>query len=127
MSVMATFSRALLASARMISFTVSTQPPQQVPAPVRIPTSDALLAPLRTALRIARSETPLQWQTSMASSKLPRVARTIWATWFDLARDLSQRRRFYAAEIEKQCHFHLVMEFSSCSASGNKFNDFNSL
>lgn len=61
----------LSASARMISRTVSMQPPQQVAAPVRMATSLAVPAPLRTALRIARSETPLQWHTSMACSKLP--------------------------------------------------------
>lgn len=57
--------RSAVVSAWMISRTTSVQPPQQAPAPQAEATSRAVAAPLRTALRMVRSETPLQWHTSI--------------------------------------------------------------
>ena len=44
----------------MIALMVGTQPLQQVPAPQAWPTWLRVRAPLRTLLRMVRSETPLQ-------------------------------------------------------------------
>ena len=53
-------SRSAVASAWMISRTTSEQPPQQAPAPHACATWLAVLAPRRIALRMVRSEIPLQ-------------------------------------------------------------------
>lgn len=47
--------------------TFSRQPPQRMPAPVARATSRSEAAPFFTARLIWRSDTPRQWQTSMAS------------------------------------------------------------
>ena len=53
----------LLRSLSRISETAWTQPPQREPAWQARATSRWVQAPPRTALRMARSLTPLQWQT----------------------------------------------------------------
>lgn len=55
----------LCASTRMMRLIVDLQPWQQVPAPQARPTSLTVSAPSRTTRRTVRSETPLQWQTSI--------------------------------------------------------------
>jgi hypothetical protein len=57
----------------MMRLIVALHPWQQVPAPQARPTSEIVSAPSRTARRTLRSETPLQWQTSIFV-EVPRVA-----------------------------------------------------
>ena len=56
----AALARSAVDSAWMISRTTSVQPPQHAPAPHACATSRAVMAPPRTALRMVRSEIPLQ-------------------------------------------------------------------